>query len=224
MLYQRLENTMEVKMINVVLADDQNLFKESIAYILNHDDEINVVGQASDGIQAITLCENLNPDVILMDIEMPGLDGVSATKKIKEKNSNIKIIILTTFENPDNIMESFIARADGYIVKDISYKDLILTVKCVYSGLTVIHESVKQIIIDRFKGLSNYKSQYKDILTEKEVEIIKLIATGSSNKEIAVNLNYSEGTIKNYVSKILYKLNMSDRMQIAIFAMENGIV
>lgn len=223
-LYQRLENITEVNMINVVLADDQNLFKESISYLLDNDDEINVIGQACDGMEALMLCENLKPDVVLMDIQMPGLDGVSATKKIKEKNSNTKVIILTTFENPDNIMESFVARADGYIVKDISYKDLVLTVKCVYSGLTVIHESVKQIIIDRFKGLSNYKSQYKDILSEKEVEIIKLIATGCSNKEIGITLNYSEGTIKNYVSKILYKLNMADRMQIAIFAMENGIV
>ena len=211
-------------MINVVLADDQNLFKESIAYILDNDDEINVIGQACDGTQVITLCEKLKPDVVLMDIEMPGLDGVNATKIIKENCSNIKVIILTTFENPDNVMESFVAKADGYIVKDISYKDLVLTVKCVYRGLTIIHESVKQIIVDRFKGFSNYKSQYKDILTEKEVEIIKLISIGCSNKEIASNLNYSEGTIKNYVSKILYKLNLSDRMQIAIFAMENGIV
>lgn len=211
-------------MINVVLADDQVLLRESIGYILDNDEEIKVVGMVGDGNEAIDICKKLRPDIILMDIEMPKLDGVNATKTIKEKCNNTKVIILTTFENPDNIMESFVANADGYIVKNISHKDLILTVKCVYSGLTVIHESVKQIMIDRFKGLIDYKSQYEDILSDKEIEIVRLIAQGNSNKEIAATLNYSEGTIKNNVSKILEKLDMSDRMQIAIFAIENGIV
>ncbi|MCT4620075.1 MAG: response regulator transcription factor [Marinisporobacter sp.] len=211
-------------MINVIIADDQVLLRESIGYILDNDEEINVIGMAEDGNEVIKMCNELHPDVVLMDIEMPELDGVKATKRIKEKYNDIKVIILTTFENPDNIMESFVALADGYIVKNISHKDLVLTVKCVASGLTVIHESVKKIMVDRFKGLGEYKSQYEDILNEKEIKIIRLIASGKSNKQIAATLNYSEGTIKNKVSKILEKLHMSDRMQIAIFAIENGIV
>jgi DNA-binding NarL/FixJ family response regulator len=211
-------------MINVVLVDDQILLRECIGYILEDDEEIKVIGYAGNGKEAIELCEKLSPDIVLMDIEMPELDGINATNMIKERFESIKVIMLTTFENPDNIMEAFIAKADGYVVKNISHQDLVVTVKCVQRGLVVIHESVRQIMIDRFKGLSNYKSQYQGILNDKEIEIVRCIASGASNKEIAGEMCYSEGTIKNNISKILEKLEMSDRMQIAIFAIENGIV
>jgi DNA-binding NarL/FixJ family response regulator len=211
-------------MINVLLVDDQVLLRESIGYILDSEEDITIVGMAGNGKEAIEKCNELKPDVILMDIEMPQMDGVHAAKIIKEKHPEVKVIILTTFENTDNIMESFVVNVDGYIVKNINHADLILTIKCVHSGLTVIHESVKKIMIDRFKGLINYKSQYEDLLTKKEISIVKLIAKGASNKEIANDLNYSEGTIKNNVSKILEKLEMTDRIQIAIFAMEHGII
>ncbi|HKL41168.1 MAG TPA: response regulator transcription factor [Clostridia bacterium] len=211
-------------MVKVILVDDQLLLRESIAILLENDEEIDVVATGENGKEAIKLCEIYKPDVILMDIEMPELDGVCATKIIKEKFPYIKIIMLTTFENPDNIMESFINGVDGYIVKNISHKDLTRSIKSVNNGLTVIDKSVKKIMMDRFKSLSEYSSRYKDILTNREIEIVKLIATGLSNKEIGVELSFSQGTIKNNVSKILKKLDMSDRMQIAIFAIENGIV
>lgn len=211
-------------MINVIIADDQTLLRESLSFILGNDDEINVVGMAGNGEEVIELCASLKPDIILMDIEMPKRNGVSATKLLKEKHPEVKIIMLTTFENADNIMESFVVGADGYIVKNINHNDLVLTVKCVAAGLFVIHQSVKDIMIDRFKGLTQYKSKYQDKISEKEIEIIKLIATGKSNKEIAAAMNYSEGTIKNNVSKILEKLALTDRMQVAIFAIENKIV
>lgn len=211
-------------MIRVLLADDQVLLRESIGYILGNEEEIEIVGMAENGREVIEKCKELKPDIILMDIEMPKMSGVHATSIIKEEYPEVKVIILTTFENADNIMESFVANVDGYIVKNINHEDLILTIKCVQSGLTVIHESVKKIMVERFKGLIDYKSQYEDVLTQKEINIVKLIAKGSSNKEIAKALNYSEGTIKNNVSKILEKLNMTDRIQIAIFAMEHGIL
>lgn len=211
-------------MIKVILVDDQQLLRESVSMLLENDQEINVVGLGKDGNEAISLCETYRPDVALIDIEMPELDGVSATKIIKEKYPGVKILILTTFENPENIMESFINGADGYIVKNTSHEDLVRSIKCVNSGLTVIHKSVKKIMMDRFKGLSEYKSRYEDILSDRDIEIIKCIASGLSNKEIALELNFSLGTIKNNISKILEKLDMSDRMQIAIFAIENGIV
>jgi len=211
-------------MMKVIVVDDQLLLREAISMLLENDEEIDVVATGGNGKDAIRLCEIYKPDVVLMDIEMPELDGVCATKIIKEKFPDIKIIILTTFENPDNIMESFVNGADGYIVKNISHKDLTRSIKCVNDGLTVIHKSVKKIMMHRFKGLSEYKSKYEDILTDREVEIVKLISSGLSNKEIGVQLSFSQGTIKNNVSKILEKLEMSDRMQIAIFAIENGIV
>lgn len=211
-------------MINVILVDDQLLLRESISMLIESDEEIDVVATGENGNDAIRLCEVYKPDLVLMDIEMPELDGVAATKVIKDKFPDIKIIMLTTFENPDNIMESFVNDADGYIVKNISYKDLTRSIKCVNNGLTVIHESAKKIMMDRFKGISEYKTKYKEILTDREVEIVKLISAGLSNKEIGLQLSFSQGTIKNNVSKILEKLDMSDRMQIAIFAIENGIV
>lgn len=210
-------------MIKVILVDDQLLLRESLSYLLENDDEIKVVGMGENGNDAIKLCETLKPDVVLMDIEMPEMDGVSATKVIKNNFCDIKVIILTTFENPDNIMEAFVNNADGYVVKNISHKDLSRSIKCVNNGLTVMHESVKKIMVERFKGLSNYKSQYQDILTDREIEIVKYIAAGFSNKEIGAALSFSQGTIKNNVSKILEKLNMSDRIQIAIFGIEHGI-
>ncbi len=211
-------------MIRLVLVDDQKLIRESLAYLLENDEEMKVVGMGGNGLEAIDLCEQLKPDVVLMDIEMPEMDGVTATKTIKKQFPDIKVIILTTFENPDNIMESFVNDADGYVVKNISHVDLTRSIKCVMSGLSVIHKSVKKIMMERFISSSEYKSKYKDILTDRDVEIIKLIASGYSNKEIATELSYSQGTIKNNISRILEKLEFSDRMQIAIFAMENGLV
>lgn len=211
-------------MIKIVIIDDQVLLRDSIKYILDSDEDFDVVETAGDGNKAIELCKKYRPDIILMDIEMPGLDGVSATRIIKERYPETKVIILTTFENPDNVIEAFVSKADGYIVKNIEHENLILSIKCVANGITVMHESVKHIMVERFKGLMNYKRQYQNVLTEKDLDIVKLIATGKSNKEIANVLNYSEGTIKNRVSKLLEKLDMADRMQIAIFAMENGIL
>jgi len=215
---------MEVDMIKIVLVDDQLLLRESIAHLLENDDDIKVVAMGENGNEAIKLCKIYQPDIVLMDIEMPEMNGVQATKIIKEKFDQIKVIILTTFDNPDNILEAIVNDADGYIVKNISHKDLVRTIKCVNNDLTVIHKSVKQIMMNRFKGLTDYKSKYENILSKREVEIVRCIAEGLSNKEIAGKLSYSQGTIKNNVSKILEKLEMSDRIQIAIFAIENGIV
>lgn len=211
-------------MIRVIIADDQVLLRESIAYILNNEEDIEVIAMASDGKEALELCKTHKPDIVIMDIQMPEMNGVAATKAIKEVLPDTKVMILTTFEDPDNIMESFVVKADGYIVKNICHGDLVLTIKCVNSGLTVIHESVKQIMVERFKGMMEYKTQYEELLSDKEVQIVRHIATGKSNKEIAAVMNYSEGTIKNNISRILDKLDMSDRMQVAIFAIENGIV
>lgn len=210
-------------MFRVLLVDDQELLRDSVGYILDNDPEIEVVGYASTGEEAIRICQDIQPDVVLMDIEMPVLNGVDATRKIKESCS-CKVVILTTFEEPDNVMDAFLSGADGYLLKDIKHHDLSLSIKCIGSGLTVIHDSVKQLMIERFNHLNQGRFKYGDLLTDQEIVIVKNIAMGRSNKEIGLALSYSEGTIKNKISKILAKLNMSDRMQIAIFAMENRIV
>lgn len=210
-------------MINIIVVDDQLLFRESIGYLLENDDEINIVAMCKNGNEAIKSCERYRIDIVLMDIEMPEMDGIAATKIIKEKFKDIRIIILTTFENSDNIMKSFVCDADGYLLKNISHKDLVRSIKCVNSGLTVIDESVKKIMVERFMKCTQGNSHYKEVLSNREIEIIKHIASGSSNKEIGLALGFSLGTIKNSVSKILDKLKVEDRVQIAVFAIENEI-
>ncbi len=211
-------------MIKVLLAEDQALFRDSMKFMLEQDDAITVVGTAEDGCQAVKLCESLKPDIVLMDIEMPHMDGISATQVIRERFPKIKIIMLTTFEHPKQVMESFIADANGYLIKNMRHSDLSLAIRCAYSGITVIHPKAKAIMVERFRSLQDYTSQYKEILTEREIEIVRFIAKAFSNKEIGDILKLSEGTIKNNITKILHKLGMTDRLQIAIFAMENGIV
>lgn len=210
-------------MLKIIIVDDQVLLRKSMGIILGAESDLKVVGEAGNGLEAIEMCEKLKPDLVLMDIEMPEMDGVKATEIIKGRFPKVKVIILTTFENPDNVMGAFVVGADGYIVKNIGQKELIKAIACVADGLTVLHESVKNIIIRSIKGVHSHRSVVVDSLTDKEIQIIGLVAAGHSNKEIAVTMAYSEGTIKNYISKILTKLELFDRMQIAIFAIENGL-
>lgn len=216
-------------MIKVAIIDDQVLLAKSLQYIIEKDEEINVVALGQNGNQALEICKKYSPNVILMDIQMPDTDGLEATKKIKETYKNIKVITLTTFENMENIMESFICGADGYIVKDIDPKELILSIKCVHSGLHVSHASVHKIIVREFsKALGkNFKVQGKNhevTFSPSDVEIIKLVSQGRSNKEIAEILNFSEGTIKNKIAAILSRLKFRDRTQLVIFAIENNMI
>lgn len=210
-------------MINIIIADDQMLLRKSLGQIISTDDEIKVVDMVGTGKEAIDSCDKNKPDIVLMDIEMPEMDGISALNIIKKNHPDIKVIILTTFGNTNNIVNSFLSDADGYIIKDIDCAELIITIKCVNYGLTVIHESVKKLMIDKFTKLVDNKKKYTDILNEKEIAITRLIVRGQSNKAIAKEFNYSEGTVKNIVSRIYEKLDISDRVQLAVYAVENGI-
>jgi DNA-binding NarL/FixJ family response regulator len=214
---------MEAKMIRIIIADDQVLLRKSLGQIISTDEKITVMDMVGTGREAIESCKIYSPDIVLMDIEMPEMDGISALRIIKEKFEDVKVIILTTFENTNNIVDSFLAQADGYITKDIDCDELITTIKCVNYGLTVIHKSVKKIMVDKFKKMSDNKKSYTDILSLEEIEIVKLIVAGKSNKDIARIFNYTEGTVKNKVSRIYEKLGISDRLRLAVYAVENGI-
>ncbi|QRN85759.1 response regulator transcription factor [Clostridia bacterium] len=210
-------------MIRIMIVDDQMLLRKSLGQIISIDEEISVVSMVSTGREAIDACERLKPDIIMMDIEMPQMNGIVALKIIKEKYPDTKVIILTTFDNQENIISSFIAKADGYITKDIEPQELITTIKCVNYGLTVIHKSVKDMMVEKFEKLAIQKKAYANVLSVEEIDMIKSIVDGKSNKEIAQTFNYSEGTVKNKVSRIYEKLHISDRLQLAVFAVENGI-
>ncbi|BDU51318.1 response regulator [Haliovirga abyssi] len=214
-------------MINIIIADDQILLAESLKLILETDKELKVNAIVENGILAIKKVEASKPDVILLDINMPKLNGIETAKKIKKISPNTKILMLTTFENRENIIDSFVSGADGYIVKDISPEELIAAVKFTYKGLHITHSSVHKILIDEFlklKSRKNILDSNSSQLTETDLDIIKLIAQGKSNKEISKSLYFAEGTIKNKISSILNKLDLRDRTQIAIFAIENNLI
>ena len=215
--------------MRVVLADDQTLLRNTLENILKKSSNIDVVASASDGEEVLSACEKYDPEIVLMDIQMPVIDGIEATKIIKTKYPQIKVLMLTTFENIENILESFSSGADGYIVKDIEAKELILCIECISKGIHVIHDSVHQLMVQQFIKMNNQKVLSKKIdkeieLSKTEMEIIKLVASGKSNREIAQIIGFAEGTIKNKMTKVFEKLNLNDRTQIAVFAIENNII
>ncbi len=216
-------------MIRVLLADDQVLLRNSLQYILDKDEEISVEAVASNGFEVMKLLEEMDIDVVLLDIVMPEKDGIETVKEISELYPEIKVLMLTTFENIENIMESFIGGANGYVVKDMGPEELVMSVKCVVRGLNVVHENVHQLMVKSFareyNNLYSISEEKEPVtITNTEKEIIKLVAQGKNNKEIAQIMNFAEGTIRNKITRLLDKLDLRDRLQIAIFALENNLL
>ncbi|MCX7710973.1 MAG: response regulator transcription factor [Clostridia bacterium] len=208
-------------MIKVIIADDQPVIRDGLKFIVEQSNEIQVLGCAGHGLEALELCEKLNPDLVLMDIVMPICDGVEGTRLIKEKFENIKVMILTTFNDEDKVEQALKNGADGYILKAIESEELILTIKSVARGLQVIHKNAYNLVL---KKLSS-EIEAKDFgLTERESEVIKLIVFGKSNKEIASKLYLTEGSVRNLISSILFKTKLKDRTQLAVFAVKNNII
>lgn len=219
-------------MIKVLIVDDQIILRESLKFIIEQDKDINVIGLAGNGKEAFSLCEQLNPDVVLMDIMMPKCDGVEGTRLIKSKYKEIKVIILTTFNDEGNVTRAIKNGADGYVLKDISPDQLILTVKSVFKGYSIMHQSTLNTFIDskdkekkNKKTSANIKKEKVNVrLGKRELEILNLIVEGKNNKEIAETIFISEGTVKNTISHMLNKLNLKDRTQLAVFAVKNNIL
>lgn len=216
-------------MIKVVLADDQLLFREGIKKILELDGDIKVVGCAENGKEALKLCKQFSPDVVLMDIEMPVCDGVEGTRLIKSKCTNhTKVVMLTVFNDDEKIQAALNYGADGYMLKDINQEKLILTVKSVAAGLGVMHKDTYSNIIKKVNSHTKISiienKGLKFDLSNRELSVIKLIVDGKSNKEIANTIYLTEGSVRNIISGILKKLNLKDRTQLGILAVKNGII
>lgn len=196
--------------INLIIADDDPLIREALEIVLNKDEEINVIGVGENGLEAVELCKSQKVDVALLDIRMPGLNGVEAVKEIT-KSCETRVIMLTTFNEDDLVSQAIQNGAKGYLLKGKTTDEIKNTIKMVHLGNTVFQDSV-------FKSINKKKKEKLDMseLTEREVEVVKLIAEGLTNKEIAERIFLSEGTIKNYISNILNKLNLKQRTQIAI--------
>lgn len=212
--------------IKIVIVDDHALLREGLAKILSLESRFLIVGEASCGEEAVELTRTLKPDVVLMDINMPGLNGIEATKIIKEEMPQVGIIALTIHEDEEYIFELVRAGVSGYILKDIQPEQLIKAIIDVAEGKTAIQPNITAKLLGEFNRLSDRKTKTfsHDQLTTRELEVIKLIAQGMPNKEIAHTLYISEKTVKNHITNIFRKLNVEDRTQAALFAVKNKIV
>ncbi|MCX7711816.1 MAG: response regulator transcription factor [Clostridia bacterium] len=208
-------------MIKVIIADDQPVIRDGLKFIIEQSKEIEVLGCAGHGLEALELCEKAHPDIVLMDIVMPICDGVEGTRLIKEKFENIKVMILTTFNDEDKVEQALKNGADGYILKAIESEELILTIKTIAKGLQVIHKNSYNLVL---KKLHSEPEPMDFGLTDRESEVVKLIVFGKSNKEIASQLYLTEGSVRNLISSILFKTSLKDRTQLAVFAVKNNII
>lgn len=221
---------MSQEKISVIVVDDQRLVREGIASLLVLQEGIEVVGTATNGEEAISLAVEHKPDVVLMDVRMPRMDGISATIEIRKKLPECQILMLTTFDDDEYIVKSLTAGASGYLLKDIPASDLANAIRLTHAGIYQLSPSIAGKLVGQLsarpvQSSAALKASMADVdLTERELEVLRLVATGATNREIAGKLSVSEGTVKNHMSNILTRLGLRDRLQAALFAIEHRLV
>ncbi|HXJ47894.1 MAG TPA: response regulator transcription factor [Candidatus Acidoferrum sp.] len=215
--------TVATRAVRVLIADDQTLFRSGLAKLLNEDPRVEVVGQAFDGADAAKQAAKLKPDVVLMDLKMPNVDGIEATRQIVEADPNVKVLILTTFETDNHVIQALKVGASGYVLKDSSAEAITSSIVAVMSGEKVMASAVANRVLEMLTGTTTPKEFY-DGLTNREIEILKLLANGMANKQIAYRLKISEKTVRNHVSNTYEKLGIYDRSQAVLYAVKKGLV
>ena len=216
-------STVATKAIRVLIADDQTLFRAGLARLLDEDPRVVVVGQAVDGGDAIKQAAKLKPDVILMDIKMPSVDGIEATRKILEADPGVKIVVLTTLETDSQVIQVLKAGASGHVLKDSSPQAIVSGIVAVMTGERVMASTVANRVLEMLTGATTSKEFY-DGLTTREIEILRLLANGMANKQIAYRLKISDKTVRNHVSNTYEKLGIYDRSQAVLYAVKKGLV
>ncbi|RII36715.1 DNA-binding response regulator [Clostridium chromiireducens] len=218
-------------MTRVIIAEDQRLLRESFKNIIENNSDIQVIACATNGKEAYDLCKEQNPDVVLMDLSMPICTGTEATKLIKSDFPSIKVLILTASNDKTDVTDAIRNGADGYILKDISTEELILSIKSASLGLGIITKDIlSPMLLNLRKDSKKSKKKTVDIhgidisLTEREIQIVSMIVDGKDNKEIGASLFIAEGTVKNIITEIISKLQLKDRTQLAVYAVKNGLV
>ena len=211
--------------IRVVVVDDQRLFTRGLSGLVDMLPGLEVVGVAYDGEEAVALCRKEEPDVVLMDISMPKMDGISATREIRSLLPQTAVIILTAHEEDEQVFEGMKAGAQGYLLKDAEPEDLSRAIRTVYAGDTIIAPDLAQKMLNTFEsGKSSGSSRLMPPLTERELEVIRALAQGKSDRQIANSLGISEKTVRNHTSNIYRKLHIFDRTQAVIYAVREGVI
>jgi DNA-binding NarL/FixJ family response regulator len=212
-------------MIHLLLVDDQDLIRRGLNALLSTDPELSVMGEAADGQEAVKLVATLNPDVVLMDVRMPIMDGVAGAREICQQFPATKVLMLTTFDDRDYVIQALQAGASGYLLKDTPFEELTQAIRLIYKGYTQIGPGLGNKVLVQSPAVA--LSEDAEIwagLSQRETEIVQLVARGLSNREIAQSLHLAEKTVKNYVTNILSQLNLRDRTQLAISALQSEIL
>jgi DNA-binding NarL/FixJ family response regulator len=217
-----------VPRIRVLIADDQALFREGLRTLLSTRPEVEVVAEAANGLEALAMTAQLQPAVVLMDLQMPHMDGIQATVRMRERHPDIPVLVLTTFDDDANLFGALRAGAAGYLLKDVSSETLVAALQAATRGESFLQSTVTGRVVAAFARLMEEGGVRADALvlplSPREREILALLGTGASNKEIADRLNLAEGTVKNHVTNILSKLDVRDRTQAALRARQLGLV
>lgn len=215
--------------LRVLVADDQDLFRAAFAMILDAQPDISVIGEAADGAEAVARAAELRPDVVVMDVRMPVLDGVAATRRIRAELPGVRVLVLTMFDLDEYVYDALRAGAGGFLLKDIRRDELANAVRVVAQGDSLLAPTVTRRLVEDLvrrpgHGVAPLLAARLDGLTEREAEILRLLARGLSNLEIAESLVVSEYTVKTHVSRVLAKLDLRDRVQAVVFAYESGLI
>jgi len=212
-------------MIRVIICDDQAIIRDGLEMLLKLEHDIEVLGQAQDGAEAIALVEKFQPDLVLMDLKMPGLNGIEATRQIRANYPQVKVLVLTTYDDDEWVFDAIRAGASGYLLKDTPREEVIKAVKGTALGKTFVDPSVAGKLLNQVAGKPATPSAtlLTDKLTERETDVLRLVARGFTNADIAERLHLSEGTVRNHVSAIFAKLEVSDRTQAAVIAIQHGL-
>jgi two-component system, NarL family, response regulator LiaR len=210
--------------IKVLIVDDHQMVRQGLRTFLALQEDILVVGEAGDGAVALELVQQLQPDVVLMDLVMPRMDGIEATRRVKAASPQVKVIALTSFTEDDKVFPAIQAGASSYLLKDVSPDDLVDSIRAAYAGEARLHPAILRKLMEQVAGNASPGREIPvDDLTARELDVLRQVAKGSSNHEIATQLVISEKTVKTHISNILGKLHLEDRTRLAIYAIRNGL-